>query len=135
MEILPIPAPDPDAIDRLRSALSTFNRTQFPDRGYLPVCFHLLDANRQFSGGLFAWIAYGWLFIDTLWIAESSRGQRWGSRLLLAAEETARQHGCRNAWLDTFDFQARTFYERLGYSVFATLDDFPPGHQRFFLRK
>lgn len=38
-------------------------------------------------------------------------------------------------YLDTFDFQARPFYERHGYEVFGTLDDYPPGHSRFFLRK
>ncbi|MGC6728099.1 hypothetical protein ACP0GO_26835, partial [Escherichia coli] len=38
-------------------------------------------------------------------------------------------------WLDTYSFQARGFYEKLGYTVFGTIDDFPPGHQRFFGRK
>jgi hypothetical protein len=31
--------------------------------------------------------------------------------------------------------QARPFHERRGYRVFATLDDCPAGHQRFFLGK
>jgi hypothetical protein len=37
--------------------------------------------------------------------------------------------------LDTFSFQARGFYEKLGYCVFGTLDDYPPGHSRFYLTK
>ena len=44
-------------------------------------------------------------------------------------------HGCAHAYLDTFDFQARPFYERLGYTVFGLQDDYPPGHRRFFQRK
>src|SRR6516165_7091346 len=43
----------------------------------------------------------------------------------------ARRH---SAWLDTFSFQARGFYEKLGYEEFGRLD-YPPGHHRHFLRK
>jgi len=32
-------------------------------------------------------------------------------------------------------FKARPFYERRGYSVFATLADCQPGHERYFLQK
>ena len=39
------------------------------------------------------------------------------------------------AWLDTYDFQARPFYERHGYAVFGELDGFPNGHRRWFMRK
>jgi hypothetical protein len=39
------------------------------------------------------------------------------------------------ALLDTFDFQALSFYARLGYEVFGRLDDFPKGHTRFFVAK
>ncbi|MDB5536981.1 MAG: Acetyltransferase family protein, partial [Devosia sp.] len=38
-------------------------------------------------------------------------------------------------WLDTFSFQARPFYEKLGYSVFGTIPDYPPGGARYFLSK
>jgi hypothetical protein len=51
------------------------------------------------------------------------------------AEDEARALGCVGVWLDTFSFQARGFYERHGYEVFGTLDEFPAPHQRFFLRK
>jgi hypothetical protein len=51
------------------------------------------------------------------------------------AEAEAIRRGCRGAWLDTFSFQARGFYERPGYSIFGTIENFPPGHRRFFLKK
>jgi hypothetical protein len=34
-----------------------------------------------------------------------------------------------------FTFQTRHFYERLGHTLFGTLNDYPPGHSRFFLKK
>jgi hypothetical protein len=33
------------------------------------------------------------------------------------------------------DFQAKVFYEKLGYEVFAALEDFPQGHIRFMMKK
>jgi len=50
-------------------------------------------------------------------------------------EHAAKERGCTAAHLDTFSFQARPFYESLGYEVFGTLDDYPQGHQRFFMKK
>jgi hypothetical protein len=37
--------------------------------------------------------------------------------------------------VETADWQARPFYEKLGYTVFATLDNCPEGHTRYFLKK
>ncbi|MGE5138902.1 MAG: GNAT family N-acetyltransferase [Rudaea sp.] len=51
------------------------------------------------------------------------------------AEAYARSRGAVGATLETFSFQARPFYESLGYEVFGSLDGFPPGHVKFFLRK
>lgn len=39
------------------------------------------------------------------------------------------------AALDTFEYQARPFYEKLGYQLFGTLDGYPPGYRQFYLRK
>jgi ribosomal protein S18 acetylase RimI-like enzyme len=73
--------------------------------------------------------------IDGLWVAAELRGQGFGRRLLLAAESAALDRGCRGASLGTFDFQARGFYERLGYTVCGELADFPAGHTHWELRK
>ena len=51
------------------------------------------------------------------------------------AEHEAIRRGCHSAWLDTYEFQARGFYERLGYSGFGQLDDYPPGFVRYFMKK
>jgi hypothetical protein len=39
------------------------------------------------------------------------------------------------AFLDTFSFQARPFYEKLGYHVFGMLENHPAGHQHYFMTK
>ena len=63
------------------------------------------------------------------------RGAGLGRQLLQRAEAIARERGCHGLWLDTFSFQARGFYEKLGFSLFGEIEDYPPGHSRFFLRK
>jgi hypothetical protein len=50
----------------------------------------------------------------------------------LAAEAYARERGCRHVQLSTFSFQARPFYEKHGYEVFATLENCPVGHCDYF---
>jgi ribosomal protein S18 acetylase RimI-like enzyme len=70
-----------------------------------------------------------------MWVKEEHRGQGFGHRLITLAEEKARQHGARHAYLDTFSFQAPGFYKKHGYQVFGLLNDFPPGHQRYYLTK
>jgi hypothetical protein len=51
------------------------------------------------------------------------------------AETEAVARGCHSAWLDTFAFQARPFYERLGYTCFGELNDYPNGSARYFMKK
>ena len=79
--------------------------------------------------------AYGWLFTQLLVVPEQTRGQGLGRRLMSLAEAEAVKRGCHAAWLDTFEFQAKAFYEKIGYSCFATLPDFPKGSSRYFMRK
>jgi GNAT superfamily N-acetyltransferase len=86
-------------------------------------------------GGLAAFTFYRWLFVRYFYLPEDLRGGGLGAALLARAEREAASRGCVGAWLDTFSFQARPFYERQGYRVFGTLDDFPPGHSRHYLMK
>ena len=78
---------------------------------------------------------WDWLYVAHLWVDHGLRGTGTGVRVLAAIEDAARARGCRAAFLDTLAFQAKPFYEKLGYEVFGTLDDYPMGHQRFFMRK
>jgi len=50
-------------------------------------------------------------------------------------EQEVLRLGCTHAHLDTYSFEARPFYEKLGYELFATLEDYPPGCCKYFLKK
>lgn len=103
--------------------------------GYFPVCFVLRSEAGDVMGGVIGQIWGGWLQVTYLWVSELARGKGWGDRLMDAAEDYARRRGCGGATLETHSFQARPFYEKRGYVVFGTLDGYPPGHAKHFLRK
>lgn len=125
---------DPPASFRgeLGQAINAFHARAVPLRS-TRFGLSLLDGSGVVTGGLSAVAAWGWLFIDAVWVADAWRGQGGGRILMDAAEAHARRLGCHAAWLDTF--QARGFYEALGYTVFGQLEDYPGPQTRWFLRK
>jgi GNAT superfamily N-acetyltransferase len=102
---------------------------------YFPINFVLRGEYGDVLGGLLGQLWGGWLQVSYLWVAESARGVGCGTRLLKNAEVHAACLGAIGVALETYSFQARSFYERLGYEVFGTLAGCPRGHEKFFLRK
>jgi GNAT superfamily N-acetyltransferase len=86
-------------------------------------------------GGLWGATGYGWLFTQLLVVPANMRGQGIGTKVMQFGEREAVSRGCHSAWLDTFEFQARTFYERIGYECFGELPNYPLGFARFFMKK
>ena len=93
------------------------------------------DKKNRVVGGVLAYTLGDWLHIELLWVDESFRNKGNGSKLLRMAEDEAVKRGCKHVDLDTMSWQARPFYEKLGYTVFATFDNFPEGYRRHFLKK
>jgi len=92
-------------------------------------------STNEIVGGLWGSTMFSHLHVDLLFVPEAMRGRGIGRQLLTGAEAEAVRRGCLGAWLDTYSFQARGFYERVGYSVFGSIDNYPPGHSRIFLKK
>jgi ribosomal protein S18 acetylase RimI-like enzyme len=119
---------------RLIRALVGFNDTQAPHEDYCDLAVLSRDAG-ELVGGLLGYTHWNWLYIQQLWVADAFRRRGLGSNLMLTAEREACDRGCLHAHCDTFDFQALPFYQKLGYTVFGSLEDYPIGHTRYFLRK
>lgn len=130
---------EPDApaadVDVVRAGLRAFNvqRIGDPDEEELQIL--LRDAQDTVVGGLLGHIRWRWLYVGKLWIDDAHRGAGHGRALMATAEAHARRRGCCGAYLDTFEYQARPFYEQLGYVVFGTLEGYPPGYRQHFLAK
>ncbi len=126
---------DPAIRNAIVGPLVAFNTQQTGVDDFRPLALVLSDDSGQTVGGLWGRTAFGWLFVELLFVPDSLRGQGLGRDLMRRAEAEAIARGCHGAWLDTFEFQARGFYERLGYTCFGELNDYPPGFSRYFLRK
>jgi GNAT superfamily N-acetyltransferase len=128
---------NPSDADReaILAPLRAYNIGRAGDPRIRPVAILLTDEDGAHVGGLWGKCVYDWLFVELLAVPEAHRGGHHGTALMAQAEAIARGHGCIGIWLDTYEFQARRFYEKLGFELFGTLDDHPIGQQRFFLRK
>jgi GNAT superfamily N-acetyltransferase len=102
---------------------------------WYPVAFFLKGENGELLCGLLGDIWASWLHVKTLAVAMPVRGKGFGKELMKRAENYAIERGCTDAFLDTFSFQARPFYENLGYRIFGTLENHPVGHQHYFMTK
>ncbi|HEX5864276.1 MAG TPA: GNAT family N-acetyltransferase [Casimicrobiaceae bacterium] len=114
--------------------LLEFNEARLGPSNDEPVQFVARD-ELGVAGGLLGRTRWNWLYVAKLWVHERARGKGVGTQLLAAAEELARTRGCTDVSLDTFENQARPFYEKLGYQLFGTLEGFPPGSRQFYLHK
>ncbi|MBA17074.1 MAG: GNAT family N-acetyltransferase [Sphingomonas sp.] len=128
-------APDAAHREAILEPLRAYNQAQAGDGRHRPVAIMLRSDDGIERGGLWGNIGYDWMFVDLLVVPEDARGQGLGAALMAEAERIARADGCVGIRLDTFEFQARGFYEKLGFTLFGTIEDHPVGSSRYFLSK
>lgn len=115
--------------------LLAFNEQVVGPYRHRDVAVLVSNADGEVVGGL--WGRTGWdhLFVELFYLPEEFRGRGIGRRIIEIAEAEAVRRGCGWSWLDTYDFQAPEFYEKLGYRQFGEMPDHPQGHRRIFFRK
>lgn len=88
-----------------------------------------------FAGGVVAIITLDTMYIDLLVVEEAFRMYKVGSTLMNKIEAIANKKEIKLISLGTTEFQARGFYEKLGYEVVYTQENNPIGYQCFSLVK
>lgn len=118
----------------LEKRLSQFNERQVGRDDFKPLTL-VIRRRDSVIAGLKAVTGWNWLYVQILWVRESDRDQGLGSRLIVRAEQLAKQRGCIGSCLSTFSFQAPAFYKRHGYSTLGRIDDYPDGESIFLMGK
>ena len=100
------------------------------------ITFFIRDEDERILGGVRGtYNRSGWLYINGIWVANEYRSNGYGTRLMKDIETEAKRKGCTQCYLTTLSFQAPEFYQKLGYEVFATLENFHQHYNKYFLRK
>jgi GNAT superfamily N-acetyltransferase len=127
--------PDPKDTQFIRDRIDEFNTSHVGSDNYEKLAVFLKNDNGDIKAGLVGGTFYGWMYIDVFWVEDTQRNNGIGSQMLKIAEDEAIRRGCQNVLLDTFEFQARGFYEKHGYETFGELNNLPPGYSRYFMKK
>jgi len=127
--------PTPEDLELIGGRLTAFNEADVGPAGRQAIAVVVRDEGRAVVAGISGYTAWGWLYVQWLWVAEDQRGAGLAGRMLAAAEAEAQTRGCHGAYIDTFSPVALKTYQRAGYVPFGALEDFPPGRTRTFLQK
>jgi ribosomal protein S18 acetylase RimI-like enzyme len=115
--------------------LLEYNLARIEDKNPKDLGVYLEVEKGKKVAGLIGNTHGNWLTVKFLWVSEDLRGQHIGSEILKKAEETAKERGCKYAFLDTFSFQAPEFYKKYGYKEVFTLEEYPVTGKRYYFTK
>jgi GNAT superfamily N-acetyltransferase len=116
-------------------SLAAFNDADVGPSGRKPLAVFVRDGKGAVVAGISGYTAWGWLYVQWLWVHETLRGHQMAGGMLDAAEREAAARGCHGAYIDTFSPVALKTYIRQGYEPFGAMEDFPKGRTRTFLQK
>ena len=124
--------------DFLRAGLVVHNEQFSEHCSYIPedFGFSIYDDDDKLIGGAVMRVDNtNWAYIEHVYIDESCRGRDLGRKLFSKIEEVARERSCFGLRLNTLSFQARPFYEKIGFEVYGELEDRPLGSKTYMLKK
>lgn len=122
-------------LDFLQEQIDSYNMAQTGAFDYRPLAVFVRNEQGEIVAGISGYTWAGMCEIQFVWVHAEARRQGYGRRLLQAAEQEARERGCRIVILGSYSFQAPEFYRKHGYEVVGRIDDCPPGHANYYLMK
>lgn len=126
--------PDSDEEEFVIASLWKHN-AQYDAVDISPLFLNFKDDENNIIAGLISRTWWGALEVQYLWVSEKHRKSGLGRQLMQAAEKEALNRGCHLAYVDTFEFQAKGFYEKLGYREYGNLPGYAHKHTRHYLAK
>ena len=137
---------DEEYIDKVFSGINKFNNLNHPEMEifdlekekkfncYVPYGFYAL-VNGEFVGGITMNKKMNWLDLDVLYVKEDYRRMKIGTALINETIKYCKDENIDGIHLYTLDFQAKGFYEKMGFTLIAEIKDWPKGITRYELIK
>ena len=133
-----IPSSEDDMEFIVEQANNSFNAISQPGEDVVEqeFVYTITDESGTLLGGCILSVdALRTASIYDLWVEEEFRRQGMASALMREAEREAREQGCYLAMVGTFDWQAKSFYDKQGYLLNDTMTGVPKGHEHYMLTK
>ncbi|HEY0105845.1 MAG TPA: GNAT family N-acetyltransferase [Rhizomicrobium sp.] len=112
---------DDAVLKALMAGMKAFNNAAAPDVNSHKIVAAIRDTDGKVAGGVIGRLAGDSVYMEIVYADEAVRGTGLGREMMLLAEAEAKRLGAREAWLYTMSFQAKPFYEKIGYCQFAEL--------------
>jgi len=139
LEIELTTSPSEEDAKTISQGLVDFNHEMVPDLEPQDAAINFSvfarDGDGKIFGGLRATCFWNTLHIELTWVSKEARGYGVGSDMVKKAELFALEHGFKQALLESTSWQAKPFYEMLGYQLMGSIKDYPKGHTCHFLTK
>ncbi|HVV63919.1 MAG TPA: GNAT family N-acetyltransferase [Rhizomicrobium sp.] len=126
---------DDGALRAVMEGLRAFNLAAIPGLVARKITAVARDDEGKLRGGVIGRLAGDSIYLDLVWSEENIRSKGLGAKMMRLVEDEARRLGATEAWLYTMSFQAKPFYEKLGYRQFAKLPWLGGRYARHFMRK
>jgi ribosomal protein S18 acetylase RimI-like enzyme len=131
--------PDSADLEILSQGIQSYNQQFMSDdivfEGDTRFAVFARDDNNNVIGGIRANAFWNYCIIELVWLSYAARGLGLGKKLMQQAENFALKQGFSYMRVETLNVQAKPFYEKLGYKVFGTLNDYPEGFSTYCLVK
>lgn len=127
-------APTSNDIDFVNSKLEEYTNSFLKD-DYEEFSIVVKNETGLVIAGITGFTVWERAGVSTLWVAESHRGNGIGTKLLAQAEKIAAEKGARQIETNSMSFQGIGFFEKHGYKVFGSLDNYPAGYYCNFYTK
>ena len=105
----------------IKKGIIDYNSPFFGSNPSQPFTNYIKNLKSEVIAGLTGFYKGKYVRIDLFWVHNELRHQGLGKKLILELEEFSKAKGCCHIQLDTFDFQARPFYEKLGFECIGTI--------------
>ncbi|EKD72363.1 MAG: hypothetical protein ACD_45C00693G0002 [uncultured bacterium] len=127
--------PNPDDVQILNDGIIKEHKRKKDMKPLDFFAYFIRDEQGQIIGGCAGDNMYGGLYVGQLWVKEDLRGKGYGTQLMSLAENFARESRCRFITVNTFEWEALSFYKKLGFYVEFSRHGFDKNSIFYFLRK